>query len=142
MIVWAIGLVLQMSMQTPLRRVLHFGAAHDGTEHFWRQRLTGAAAAILVIFFIGILIATVGQPHDHVVGVLRMPLVGASMALLIVVSAVHMQIGMQVIIEDYIQGSALKVLCLIANTFFCYAIAAVGLTAIVMLVLGGPPPHG
>ena len=56
----------EMSMQTPLRRVLHFGAAHDGTEHFWRQRLTGAAATILVIFFIGILVATVGQPHDHV----------------------------------------------------------------------------
>ncbi len=129
-------------MQTPLRRVLHFGASHDGTEHFWRQRLTGAAATILVIFFIGILVATVGQPHDQVIAVLHMPLVGAAMALLIVVSAVHMKIGLQVVIEDYIQGSALKVMCLIANTFFSYAIAAVGLTAIVMLVLGGPPPHG
>ncbi len=129
-------------MQTPLRRVLHFGAAHDGTSHFWRQRLTGAAAAVLVIFFIGILIATVGQPHDHVIAVLRVPLVGAAMALLIVVSAVHMKIGLQVVIEDYIQGNALKVLCLVANTFFSYAIAAVGLTAIIMLVLGGPPPHG
>ena len=129
-------------MQTPLRRVLHLGAAHDGTMHFWRQRLTGAAAAILVIFFIGILMATVGQPHDHVVTVLRVPLVAASLALLIVVTAIHMQIGMQVIIEDYIQGSAMKVLCLTANTFFCFAIAAVGLTAIVMIALGGPPPHG
>ena len=71
-----------------------------------------------------------------------MPLVGAALALLIVVSAVHMKIGLQVVIEDYIQGNALKVVCLIANTFFSYAIAAVGLTAIVMLVLGGPPPHG
>jgi succinate dehydrogenase / fumarate reductase membrane anchor subunit len=131
-----------MTMQTPLRRVLHFGSARDGTGDFWRQRLTGAATAILVIFFIGILMATVGQPHDHVVAVLRMPLVSASLALLIVVTAIHMQIGMQVIIEDYIQGSALKVVCLAANTFFCFAIAAVGLTAIVMIALGGPPPHG
>lgn len=131
-----------MSMQTPLRRVFHFGAAHDGTGDFWRQRLTGAAAAILVIFFIGILIATVGQPHDRAITVLRMPLVGAALALLIVVSAIHMKIGLQVVIEDYIQGNALKVLCLVANIFFSYAIAAVGLTAIVVLVLGGPPPHG
>ncbi len=129
-------------MQTPLRRVLHLGAAHDGTNHFWRQRLTGAAAAILVIFFIGILIAAVGQPHERVIEVLHLPLVGASLALLIVVSAVHMKIGLQVVIEDYIQGSALKVACLIANIFFSYAIAAVGLTAIVVIVLGGPPPHG
>ncbi len=131
-----------MTMQTPLRRVLHLGTAHEGTEHFWRQRLTGAASAVLVVFFIGILMATVGQPHGQVVAVLHMPLVAAALALLIVVVAVHMQIGMQVIIEDYIQGSALKVVCLIANTFFSYAIAAVGLTAIVMIALGGPPPHG
>jgi len=129
-------------MQTPLRRVLHFGAAHDGTGHFWQQRLTGAAATILVIFFIGVLIATVGQPHGHVIAVLHMPLVSAAIALLIVVSAVHMKIGLQVVIEDYIQGNALKVLCLVANTFFSYAIAAVGLAAIVMIALGGPPPHG
>ena len=131
-----------MSLQTPLRRVLHFGAAHDGTEHFWRQRLTGAAATILVVFFIGILIATVGRPHGQVIAVLHMPLIAATLALLIVVSAVHMKIGLQVVIEDYIQGNALKVMCFIANTFFSYAIAAVGLTAIVMIALGGPPPHG
>ena len=131
-----------MSMQTPLRRVLHLGAAHDGTEHFWRQRLTGAATAILVVFFLGILMATVGQPHARVVAVLHMPLVAATLAMLIVASAIHMRIGMQVIIEDYIHGSALKVLCLTANTFFCFAIAAVGLAAIVMIAIGGPPPHG
>jgi succinate dehydrogenase / fumarate reductase membrane anchor subunit len=131
-----------MSLQTPLRRVVHYRAAHDGTAQFWRQRLTGAAAAILVVFFIGILMATVGQPHDHVVSVLRMPLVAVALALLIVTSAVHMRIGLQVVIEDYIHGSGLKVVCLIANTFFCVAIAAVGLAAIVILVLGGPPPHG
>ena len=129
-----------MSMQTPLRRVLHFGAAHDGTEHFWRQRVTGAATAILVIFFIGILLATVGRPHGEVIAVLHQPLVGALMALLIIATTIHMRIGVQVIIEDYIHGNGLKVVCLVANTFFSFAIVAVGLTAIVMLVLGGP--HG
>ena len=131
-----------MSMQTPLRRVLHLGAAHGGTDHFWRQRLTGAANAVLVIFFIGILMATVGHPHGDVVEVLRMPLVGAPLALLIVSMAIHMRIGMESVIDDYISGSGLKVVCLAANTFFAFAIAAVGLTAIVVLVLGGPSPHG
>jgi succinate dehydrogenase / fumarate reductase membrane anchor subunit len=53
-----------------------------------------------------------------------------------------MHIGTQIIIEDYIHGSGLKVVCVAANTFFCFAIAAVGLTAIVMIALAGPPPHG
>ena len=131
-----------MSMQTPLRRVLHLGAAHDGTGDFWRQRLTGAAAAVLVIFFIGMLMATVGQPHDRVIAVLHMPLVAAALAALIVVVAIHMHIGTQVIIDDYIHGSALKVACLAANTCFSFAIATVGLTAIVIIALGAPPPHG
>ena len=129
-------------MQTPLRRVLHFGSARDGTGDFWRQRLTGAATTILVVFFIGILIATVGRPHGQVIAVLHMPLIAATLALLIVATVIHMHIGAQVIIEDYIHGAVLKVLCLTANTFFCFAIAAVGLTAIVMIALGGPPPHG
>ena len=37
---------------------------------------------------------------------------------------------------------ALKVVCLIANTFFSYAIAAVGLIAIVDAGSRRPPPHG
>ena len=37
-----------MSMRTPLSRVRGLGSAKDGTEHFWRQRVTGAALAILV----------------------------------------------------------------------------------------------
>jgi succinate dehydrogenase / fumarate reductase membrane anchor subunit len=129
-------------MQTPLRRVRHLGAAHDGTAGFWRQRLTGAASAILTVFFLGILMATVGQPHGQVIIVLRMPLVAAPLAVFIVAVAIHMHIGMQVIIEDYIQGSALKVMCIAANSFFSVAIAAVGLIAIVMLAFGGPPPNG
>lgn len=130
-----------MSMQTPLRRVLHLGAAHDGTRDFWVQRLTGAATAILLIFFIGILMATVGQPHGRAIAVLRVPLVATALAMLIIVVSIHMHIGAQVIIEDYIHGSALRVVCLVANTFFCFAVAAVGLMAVVIIALGAPP-HG
>ncbi len=124
-----------MSMQTPLRRVLHFGAAHDGTGAFWRQRITGAANALLVIFFAGILAATVGRPYPEVVAVLGSPIVGALMALLIVSAAIHMRIGMQTIIEDYLHGQPLKTICLVANTFFAFAIGAVGLLAILKLVM-------
>ncbi len=123
-------------MQTPLRRVLHFGAAHDGTATFWRQRVTGAANAVLVVFFVGVLIATVGRPYEQIVGVLGSPVVAALFALFVVSAAVHMRIGMQTIIEDYVHGQPLKTACLIANTFFAFAVAAVGLIAIVKLSLG------
>jgi len=125
-----------MSMQTPLRRILHFGAAHDGTGTFWIQRLTGAGMAILVIGFAVILAMTIGRPYEQVVAVLGSPIASAILALMVVAMVVHMRIGMQEIIEDYIQGAGLRLLCLAANTFFAFAIAAVGLLAIVKLALG------
>ena len=124
-----------MSMQTPLRRILHFGAAHDGTGMFWTQRLTGAGIAILVVGFAVILAMTVGRPYEHVVAVLGSPIASAILALLLIAVVIHMRIGMQEIIEDYIHGG-LRILFLAANTFFAFVIAAVGLLAIVKLALG------
>lgn len=126
-----------MTMRTPLGRVLHYGSAHEGTSHFWRQRLTGAANAILITGFVVILFATMRRPYAEVVGVLHSPLVASVLALMIVSATVHMRIGMQVIVEDYIHGEALKVILLVANTFFAFAVGAVGLIAIARLLLGG-----
>ena len=123
-------------METPLRRVLHYGAAHDGTGHFWRQRLTAAANAILVIFLLGLLVAIVGRPYSQVVGVVGSPLVAALLALFIISFSIHMRLGMQTIVEDYIHGEGLKVVLLVANTFFAFLIGAVGLLAVLRLALG------
>ena len=125
-----------MTMRTPLSRVLHYGSAHEGTSHFWRQRITGASNAILITGFVIILFSTVRLPYDEVVVVLRSPRVAAVLALMIVSGTIHMRLGMQTIIEDYIHGEALKVVLLVANTFFAFAVAAVGLIAIVRLTLG------
>ena len=38
-------------MRTPLARVLHYGSAHHGTEHFWLERLTAAASLVLTVVF-------------------------------------------------------------------------------------------
>jgi succinate dehydrogenase / fumarate reductase membrane anchor subunit len=124
-------------MRTPLGRVLHYGSAHEGTTHFWRQRLTGAANAILTIGFICVLFATVGRPYADAVAVLGHPLVAALLALMLVSAAIHMRIGMQVIIEDYVHGEAVKVILLAASTFFAFAVAATGLFAVVRLSLWG-----
>ena len=125
-----------MAMRTPLSRVLHFGSAHSGTEHFWRQRLTGAANVPLTIGLIVIIVTTIGQPYETVVAFLGRPWVAAVLALLFVSAAIHMRIGMQVVVEDYIHGEGLKVVLLAASTLFSIAVAAVAILAIVKLALG------
>jgi succinate dehydrogenase / fumarate reductase membrane anchor subunit len=125
------------SIQTPLRRVLYLGSAREGTGHFWRQRLTAVANVPLVIAFVIIIISVAGRPYPVVVDRLGSPLVTAIMLLMVASVAVHMRLGMQVVIEDYIHGEGARVATLIANTFFTVLIAVVSGVALLKLALGG-----
>ena len=124
-------------MVTPLRRVRHLGAAHDGTAHFWRQRLTAAANLPLVIAFVILIATLVGRPHAEVVAVLASPFVALILVLMVISISIHMRIGMQVIVEDYVHSERLKLAAIVANTFFAVAVAAVSIFAILKLAFGG-----
>jgi len=124
-------------LQTPLRRVLHLGSAGAGTDHFWRQRLTAVANVPLVIGFVIVLISVVGRPYPVVVERLGSPLVASLLILMVASITVHMRLGMQVVIEDYVHGEGARIVALMANTFFAVAVAVVSGVAILKLALGG-----
>ena len=114
------------SMRTPLGRVRGLGAARSGTDHFWRQRLTAVANVPLTIAFIFIVVGLLGRNHAAVVQIIGSPLVAVVMMLFILSVTMHMRIGMQVIIEDYVHSDVPKLALLMLNTFFA---VVVGLTA-------------
>jgi len=120
-------------MSTPLARVRGLGAARSGTQHFWRQRLTAVANIPLTIAFILIVIALLGRNHAAVVQILGSPLVAVIMLLFILSVTMHMRIGMQVIIEDYVHDETAKLVLVMANTFFTVAVALASAFAILML---------
>ncbi|MEC5289692.1 succinate dehydrogenase, hydrophobic membrane anchor protein [Aurantimonas sp. C2-6-R+9] len=122
-------------MRTPLRRVRGLGSTASGTEHFWQQRLTAVANLFLISFFVILVIALHNESYADVRAAFANPLVGIAMALVTVSAAIHMKIGMQVIIEDYVHGG-MKVLLVIFNTFFAVAIAGASLFAIVKMSFG------
>jgi succinate dehydrogenase / fumarate reductase membrane anchor subunit len=109
------------------------GAAKSGTQHFWRQRLTAVANVPLTIGFILIVMSLLGRNHAAVVQILGSPLIAVIMLLFILSVTMHMRIGMQVIIEDYVHDESTKLILLMANTFFTVAVALASAFAILML---------
>lgn len=123
-------------MRTPLARVRGFGSARSGTDHFWRQRLTAVANVPLAIAFVVIAASLLGRNHAAVVQILGSPFVAVVMLLFIASVTIHMRLGMQVIIEDYVHDDMAKLICLMANTFFTIAIALASAYAILKLSFG------
>jgi len=118
---------------TPLGRVRGFGSARSGTDHFWRQRLTAVANVPLTLAFVVIVVALLGSSHAAVTRILGSPFIAVVMLLFITSVCIHMRIGMQVIIEDYVHDETQKLVLLMANTFFCATVALSAGFAILML---------
>ena len=125
------------SMRTPLGRVRGLGSAKSGTGHFWLQRVTAVSNLILTVIFIGIVIALVGRPYPAAVALLSNPIVAILMLLFVVSGAVHMRLGMQVVIEDYVHHEGLKLVAVMANTFFAIAVGAACAFALLKISFGG-----
>ena len=123
-------------MRTPMRRVRGLGAAHTGTGHFWHQRVTSVAGIPLTIAFVVIIVALLGRSHAAVVQILGSPIVAIIMLLFIINTVYHMWIGMQEIVLDYVHEDKLKLVTLMANTFFCFAIGLASVFAILKLSFG------
>ena len=120
-------------MITPLKRVRGLGSAHEGPNHFLRQRLTAAANLILIPFAVGLIATLAGADLATVKATLANPAIAIALIVLVLSSAVHMRIGMQVIIEDYVHDERHKLFLLMANTFFTVAVALASAFAILML---------
>jgi succinate dehydrogenase / fumarate reductase, membrane anchor subunit len=121
--------------RTPLKQARGLGSAKEGTGHFWLQRLTGAANVILIGFLIYTALTLAGASRAEVKAFFSHPAAAIFGILLALSASVHMRIGMQVIIEDYLHG-AWRVPALLLNTFFSIFIAAATVLAVMKLFLG------
>ena len=123
-------------IRTPLSRVRGLGAAHSGTEHFWRQRLTAVANIPLTIAVIVIFIMLLGRNQTYVAQIIGSPVVAVIMLLFVISVTTHMRIGMQVVIEDYVHDEPARLILLMLNTYFSLAVALASAYGILKLSFG------
>ena len=126
-----------MSMITPFKKIQGLGSAKEGTDHFWHQRLTSIANIPLMIYFVWLIISLNGAPYSEVVTQLSSPITAVVLLLVMISALVHMKLGMQVVIEDYVHGEGKKIACIIGNIFFTFVIGAISIFAILKLGFGG-----
>ena len=123
-----------MSLRTPLSKAKGLGSAKEGSHHWWLQRLTAVALiplSIWLVFSIALLSST---SYETIVGWLQSPVIVVLLILFIVATFYHTQLGLQVIVEDYVDGW-LKIVTLILINFLCILLAVAGIIAVLKVYL-------
>jgi succinate dehydrogenase / fumarate reductase membrane anchor subunit len=124
------------SMRTPLSRVRNLGSAKAGTSDFFRQRLTAIGLVLLIVPMVIIIMTMLGRNYAATAQILGSPIIDIVMILFVIASVLHMKIGMQVILEDYVHSEKLKLAAIIANNFFSLAVGLASIYAILKLSSG------
>ena len=125
-----------MSLRSPLGRVLGLGTAKDGTSHWWGQRLSGVAMAVLGLWFAWSVATISGFSYAEAVAFINQPVNSVLLLLLSVTMAYHSYLGIQVVIEDYVHGHGLKIASLVLSRFAHVFLAIAAIFAILKLGIG------
>ena len=112
-----------MSLRNPLARAKGLGSAKDGTTHWWQQRLTAIALALLTPWFVVFAVGLLGADQAAVQATVARPLTATLLAAFVLSLFWHARLGLQVVVEDYVHG-ALELVLQVAIKFV-YALAAI-----------------
>lgn len=126
-----------MSLRSPLARVLGQGSAKEGVHHWWAQRLTSVALVPLGVWFAVSVLSLPALDHATVTAWIGQLWTAVFLILLVLTAAWHSQLGVRIVVEDYVHGSGAKTLTLALVTFFHIVVAAAGVLAVLKVALGG-----
>lgn len=124
-----------MSLRSPLAAVLGAGSAKQGVHHWWLQRLTSVALVPLTVWFLVSLLSLPALDHATVSAWLGQSWSALLLILLVVVASWHSQLGLRVIVEDYVHGSGARTVLLVAIGFAHVLLAAAAVLAVLKVAL-------
>ncbi len=123
-------------MRSALGRVRHLGSAKEGVQHWWAQRLTALALVPLTLWFVASIAYLAGADHAGFTGWVARPHNALLMILLLGAGFHHAQLGLQVVIEDYVHGEGAKLAALIVVKFAALLLALAGIFAVLKIAFG------
>lgn len=124
------------NLRSPLSKVKGLGSAKEGTNHFWHQRLT-ALLLIPLVLWLGFSLASMPVDHATLVAWIGQPFVTVALVLLIIAVFYHAQLGLQMVIEDYVSSHAQRTISLLLTNFLCLLLGLVGVVSVLKISFGG-----
>jgi succinate dehydrogenase / fumarate reductase membrane anchor subunit len=118
--------------------VLGAGSARQGVHHWWTQRLTSVALLPLTAWFTVSLLALPSYDHATVTAWMGQTWTALLLILLVLVAAWHSQLGVRVVVEDYVPGAGARTVTLTLISFAHALLAAAGVFAVLKVALGAP----
>ena len=120
-----------MSMRSPLARAKGLGSAKEGVGHWWHQRLTALALAPLILWFCTAIARLPGADYEMLVFWIGLPVNAVLLVTLIIVALYHGYLGVQVVMEDYVQPHWVRTTLIIVSGFAAFLL---GLSAIFVVL--------
>jgi len=125
----------QAQLRTPLGRVRGMGSAKSGVHHWWGQRVTSIALLPLTIWFVASLATSAGMTHREVLAWIGHPFNAVLLLALIGLTFHHIAAGLQVVIEDYVNGEMKKMGAILAVKFACVLLALAAALAVLRIAV-------
>ena len=105
-----------MSLRSPLGKVLGLGAAKEGAGHWWSQRVSAVGLVLLAPWFLLSLISLGDLSYAPVVAWVASPLNTVLLSLLVATVTYHSQLGLQVVVEDYVPHKGTRMVVMLVIT--------------------------
>ncbi len=127
---------MSSQLRDPLAEARGLGSAKDGVNHWWMQRLTAIALLPLGIWILISLLCLLHANYATARHFVAEPLHAILIIAFIVAMFWHAQLGLQVVIEDYVHTRWLEVSSTLAVKFLCLLGALASTLAVVRISLG------
>ncbi len=121
--------------QTQLGRAKGLGAARSGVHHWWAERVTSVALIPLTLWFVFSVLAMAGHPQAAIAHWVGHPLVAALLIALILASFHHAQLGLQMVLEDYIHDEGQRLIWVLVVKGVVYLLGLMALLAVLKLAI-------
>lgn len=124
------------NLRNPLKTARGLGSAKDGTHHFIVQRITAVALVFLSLYVVWLVVSLIGGDYASVRAAVARPWNAVLLVAFLIAMFWHAQLGIQVIIEDYVHTPGLAIASQMAVRFFCVLAAIASVLAVIRIALG------